>query len=252
MQAAVFGGTVNYGQVAGILMLDSTIPRIPGDPGHAATFSFPVRYGVVREFAFEDLVEIRRDNIDRILAAALGLQKEGVNFIAADCGLFSVFQRDIADALDIPFIGSSLSLIPLIAGFLSLKQKIGVITGDTRLLKAGHLEAVGADSTRLVIRGMEHSQEFQEVVIRRRMRLDPDALKSGVLTAAEALFKSGEAIGAILLECTNLVSFRSDIQKQFNVPVFDMVSLIEFFAVGYRLHAFESAYLTASRISHQK
>jgi hypothetical protein len=43
MQAALFGGTVNYGRVAGILMLDSTIPRIPGDPGHAATFSFPVR-----------------------------------------------------------------------------------------------------------------------------------------------------------------------------------------------------------------
>lgn len=247
MQTSVFGGTVNYGQVAGILMLDSTIPRIPGDPGHAATFSFPVRYGVVREFPFEDLVEIRRDNIDRILAAALDLQKEGVNFIAADCGLFSAFQRDIANALDIPFIGSSLSLIPLIAGFLSLKQKIGVITGDTRLLKAGHLEAVCADPTRLVIRGMEHSQEFQEVVIQRRMQLNPDAMRTGVLTAAETLFRSGEIIGAILLECTNLISFRSDIQKQFNVPVFDLVGLIEFFAASYRLHAFQSAYLSGRR-----
>jgi len=43
MQAAVFGGKVNYGRVAGILMLDSTIPRILGNPGHAATFSFHVR-----------------------------------------------------------------------------------------------------------------------------------------------------------------------------------------------------------------
>jgi aspartate/glutamate racemase len=247
MQSSVFGGTVNYGQVAGILMLDSTIPRIPGDPGHAQTFSFPVRYGVIREFPFEDLVEIRRDNLGRILAAALDLQKEGVNFIAADCGLFSPFQRDITNALDIPFIGSALSLIPLIAGFLSLKQKIGLITGDTRLLKEDHLQAVCADSTRLVIRGMEHSQEFQKVVIKRRTRLNPDAMKTGVLTVAEELFRSGAAIGAILLECTNLVSFRSDIQRQFNVPVFDMVSLIEFFAAGYRLHAFNSAYLSGRR-----
>jgi aspartate/glutamate racemase len=247
MQSSVFGGTVNYGQVAGILMLDSTIPRIPGDPGHAETFSFPVRYGVIHEFPFEDLIEIRRDNLGRILSAALDLQKEGVSFIAADCGLFSAFQRDIANALDIPFIGSSLSLIPLIAGFLSLKQKIGIITGDTHLLKEYHLQAVGADSTRLVIRGMEHSQEFQDVVIKRGMRLNPDAMKTGVLTAAEALFSTGAAIGAILLECTNLVSFRSDIQRRFNVPVFDMVSLIEFFAAGYRLLTFKSAYLSACR-----
>jgi aspartate/glutamate racemase len=247
VQSPIIGGTVNYGQVAGVLMLDSTIPRIPGDPGHAATFSFPVRYGVIREFPFEDLVEIRRDNIGRILAAALELQQEGVNFIATDCGLFSVFQRDIADALEIPFIGSSLSLIPLIAGFLSLKQKIGLITGDTRLLKEVHFQAVVADSTRLVIRGMEHSPEFQDVVIRRGLRLNRDAMRAGVLTAAGELFRSGETIGAILLECTNLVSFRSDIQKQFNVPVFDMVSLIEFFAAGYRLQTFKSAYLSGHR-----
>jgi hypothetical protein len=44
----------------------------------------------------------------------------------------------------------------------------------------------------------------------------------------------------------------SDIQKQFNILVFDMVSLIEFFAAGCRLHAFKSAYLIASRIAYQK
>jgi len=78
----IFGGTVNYGQVAGILMLDSTIPRIPGDPGHAETFDFPVRYGVIRDFPFEDLIEIRKDNIDQVIQAAIDLQTEGVNFVA--------------------------------------------------------------------------------------------------------------------------------------------------------------------------
>ena len=123
MPRFIFGGTANYGQVAGILMLDSTIPRIPGDPGHAETFDFPVRYEVIRDFPFEDLVEIRRDNIDRVIKAAIDLQTEGVNFVAADCGLFSLFQQDIADALRIPFIGSALNLIPLIAGFLPGYQK---------------------------------------------------------------------------------------------------------------------------------
>ncbi len=43
MDRFVFGGNINYGQIAGILMLDSTIPRLAGDPGHAETFSFAVR-----------------------------------------------------------------------------------------------------------------------------------------------------------------------------------------------------------------
>jgi aspartate/glutamate racemase len=239
----VFGGTTNYGQIAGILMLDSTIPRLPGDPGHAETFSFPVRYGVIRDFPFEDLVEIRPDHIDRVIKAAIELQNEGVNFVVADCGLFSVFQRPIADALKIPFIGSALTMLPLIAGFLPRHQKVGLITGDTRLLKSEHLAAAGADPQRLVIRGMENSAEFQNVVVKRGAKLDPDAMRAGVLTAADDLFRSGESIGAVVLECTNLITFRPEIQDQFQIPVFDLVSLIELFAGGYRLKTFSARYL---------
>jgi Asp/Glu/hydantoin racemase len=247
MSRFIFGGTANYGQVAGILMLDSTIPRVPGDPGHAQTFGFPVRYGVIRDFPFEDLVEISRANIDLVIKAAIDLQTEGVSFVAADCGLFSPFQQDIADALDIPFIGSALNLIPLIAGFLPGHQKIGLITGDTRLLKRPHLEAAAADPARLVIRGMENSEEFNNVVIDRGPKLDIKAMQAGVLTAAEDLFRSGETIGAVVLECTNLITFRSDIQREFNLPVFDLVSLIELLADGFRFRDFTSRYLSHNR-----
>jgi aspartate/glutamate racemase len=247
MSKFAFGGTANYGQVAGILMLDSTIPRIPGDPGHAETFDFPVRYGVIRDFPFEDLVEICKDNIDRVIKAAIDLQTEGVNFIAADCGLFSPFQPDIADALDIPFIDSALNLVPLIAGFLPGHQQIGLITGDTRLLKTPHLAAAGADPDRLVIRGMENSEAFNKVVINRGRKLDIEAMQAGVLSVAEDLFRSGESLGAVVLECTNLITFRPDIQQQFNVPVFDLVNLMEFFADGYRFRDFTPRYLYPRR-----
>jgi aspartate/glutamate racemase len=252
MPRFTFGGTANYGQVAGILMLESTIPRIPGDPGHAETFDFPVRYGVIRDFPFEDLVEIRKDNIGQVINTAIDLQTEGVNFVAVDCGLFSPFQQDIADALSIPFIGSALNIVPLIAGFLPGDQKIGLITGDTRLLKSQHLEAAGADPDRLVIRGMDNSEEFNNVVINRGQKIDPDAMQDGLLTAVEDLSMSGEAIGAVVLECTNLITFRSDIQRQFNVPVYDLVSLIELFADGYRFRDFTSRYLSHDRSRSQR
>ena len=40
----VKGGRTNYGELIGILMLDTKFPRIYGDIGNALTFSFPVKY----------------------------------------------------------------------------------------------------------------------------------------------------------------------------------------------------------------
>lgn len=246
--AYIQGGTANYGQVAGILMTDSSIPRIPGDPGHAETFNFPVRYRVVKDFPFSDLIDIKKENLVKVIKAAIELQDEGVNFIAADCGLFSPFQRDIANALEIPFIGSSLSLIPLIQTFLPYKKKIGIITGDTKILKEEHLAAVGANPRNLVIAGLDNCDEFQRVVVNRGNVLEPEALKVCVIDATRALFKiTDDPIGAIILECTNLISFRHYIQTMFKTPVFDMVSLIEFFASGYRLRHFKSNFLYTNR-----
>jgi len=245
MEDIVYGGTHTYGQLVGILMTDSTIPRVPGDPGHAETFPFPVRYGVIRGFPFEDLIEIRKDHLHLVVEAAKNLEKDGVSFIAADCGLFSPFQKDIADALSIPFIGSSLNLIPLLAAFLPPSQKIGVLTGDTRILKPEHLRAAGAEEARLVIRGMENSDEFQKVVIERGNALSVAKMREDVLHTAKGFLD--ETVGAVVLECTNLVTFRSDIQRLLKVPVFDAVSLIEFFAEGYRLRHFTSMYISKNQ-----
>jgi aspartate/glutamate racemase len=237
----VRGGRTNYGQLVGILMTDSIIPRIPGDPGHAETFGFPVRYAVLKGFPFNDLVEIRKDHLDILVRAAKSLEQEGVKFIASDCGLFSPFQIDLSRELRVPFIGSALDLVSIISKFLPPDRKVGVITGDTSLLREGHLWAAGADLARVVVSGMEDSREFRRVVIERGLELDVDEMRAGVVEAA-ARFREAP-IGAVILECTNLISFRADVQKLLGLPVFDLVNLIEFFASGYRIKTFESEYL---------
>ncbi len=240
MAGTVQGGYASYGQTAGILMTESAIPRVPGDPGHAETFPFPVRYGVVKGFPFDDLVACRKDNLHLVIQAARDLENRGVKFVAADCGLFSLFQAEVAASLDVPFLGSPLSLIPLVSAFLPASRKVGLITGDARILKDEHLLAAGAKRDRLAIQGMENSTEFQRVVIERGETLDVEAMRQGVLDAARGL--SGEPLGAVVLECTNLATFRSDVQRLLGVPVFDMVSLIEFFEDGYRSRGFSSRY----------
>ncbi len=91
---------------------------------------------------------------------------------------------------------------------------------------------------------MEHSSEFNKVVIKGSSELDVGQMRQGVQDAASGLL--AKTIGAVVLECTNLISYRADIQKILNVPVFDLVSMIEFYVSGLKLGDFQSRYLSSS------
>ncbi len=117
MKNIISGGLNSYGHIVGILMFDSTIPRIPGDPGHAETFPFPVIYETLKGFPFEDLISIKKDNIDILIKQARALQEKGVCLIATDCGLFGPFHEDLLKHLKVPFIGSALDIVPLLQKF---------------------------------------------------------------------------------------------------------------------------------------
>jgi len=221
-------------------MSESTIPRIPGDPGHAGTFNFPVVYEVLKGFPFDDLITLNKSNIDILIQQALALQNKGVSLIATDCGLFGPFQTELRSHLDIPFIGSALDLVPLLQRWLSHHHQVGIITGDTRILQKPHLHASGIDPESVVLSGMDTMPEFQKVVIDQCEKLDVEKMRCDAVQAAMAL--SGKNLGAVVLECTNLISFRMDIQKVLKVPVFDLVSLIEFFVSGLKTKPFQTCF----------
>ncbi len=237
----VTGGRSTYGHLVGILMNDSISPRIPGDPGHAETFPFPVVYEVLHGFPFEDLIAVNKDNIDKLIGPALRLQEKGVSLIATDCGLFGPYHDDFMAHLDVPFIGTALDLIPLLQHFHPSSRPIGVITGDTRILSAEHFRASGIEPDTIMLAGMENSSEFQRVVIEKHLELDVDKMRQGVMDSAATLL--GKDIGAVVLECTNLISYRDDIQKLLGVPVFDLVSLIELYASGHAIRNFQSRFI---------
>lgn len=238
------GGRPFYGFVAGVLVLDSTTPRPPGDPAHAQTFSFPVTYEVIPDFSIADLREYDPSRLGPVLGAARSLEARGVHFIAADCGLFSLFQKDIAAGLRVPFLGSALVLLPLLQTLLPASLKVGVITGHTAYLSEAHLTAVGADLQRTAVVGMENCREFVRAVINRGPNLDPDAIRWGMLSAAAELRDHEPHIGAWLLECPNLVSFRADLIGVHLLPVFDLIALIEMCAGGLALRRFAPRYPT--------
>lgn len=208
-----------HGFVAGIVMLDSQATRIPGDPGHAGTFDFPVCYATAHGFGVDDMVEYHPERLAPAIAAARELEREGVAFVAADCGLFSLYQGVMAAALEVPFLGSALSLVPLVARSLSPRQAVGIVTGHAGYLREAHLAAVGIDPDRVVVTGMEERPEFCRVVLEGGRGPDVDALRAETVETALRLMAGPRSVGAIVLECSNLATFRSDVQQACGVPV---------------------------------
>jgi len=55
-----------------------------------------------------------------------------------------------------------------------------------------------------------------------------------VLDLVARMLRENPSIGAIVSECTNLAPFTADIQQTFGIPIYDTVSLVNWFQAGLR------------------
>lgn len=222
----VKGGFSTYGQPLGILVFKGITPRIPGDLGHAETLDCNVIYEILDNVSFMDLVNGSERTREELVVAAQRLEAKGVRAIAGDCGLLARYQHEIASVLTIPFISSSLLLIPLIWQIQGRIGKIGLITGHTELLKKEHLLGVGIpNDIPLAIGGMETVAEFVKVVINGAPELNVEGMRDGVIEVCRKLLAQHSDVRSLVLECSNLPPFAKDIYAEFKLPVYDLVGL---------------------------
>ncbi len=221
------GGTNVCGIPIGILCLETYYGKVPGHIRNATTFDFPVTYKVVHGSNPKRIVDqADRSLLEPFRNAARELEQEGVRAITSSCGFLALFQRELADSVNIPVYLSSLMQVPMVHGMLRRDQKVGIFAAKKNMLTQEHLRAVGADSVPVCIAGMDDQQEFCEVIIDgKRKELDIDKLKKEVLSVVDTLAKENPEMGALVLECTDLVSFADLIQERANVPVFDIITL---------------------------
>lgn len=216
-------GLSTYGYILGVLVFKGKTPRIPGDAGNALTFDVPVLYETV-EGNFADLIDGSEKVKRNLIKAAKNLESQGVQAILGDCGLMSIYQKDVARNLNIPFISSSLVLLPIMWRLQGETGKIGVITGHSNYLKRHHLEACGAADIPIILHGMEKYKEFSNVVLMGSNEININSMRNDILTAASDMISKSKEIRSILLECSNLCSFVKDIRNQTQLPVFDLIS----------------------------
>jgi aspartate/glutamate racemase len=217
-----------YGESIGILILDAAYPCIPGNVGNASTFPFPVRYKVVKEASIERLIKQKDITLlEPFIDAATELQEEGVKAITGACGFMALFQREVSDAVDVPVFLSSLLQIPFI--YQIKRQKIGIITADSKSLTPEHFIAVGVNKEiPLRIGGMEDQKEFREAILEEKGTLDSDLIEREVVGVAKKLVTDNPDIGALVLECSDLPPYAHAIQKEVNLPIFDFTTMIRY------------------------
>jgi hypothetical protein len=220
-------GQVSSGEAVGILLLDSSVPFVPGDVANATTYNFPVRFCRVEGFSVARAIAKDPTVYDDLKAAASDLVAQGVRAVTGDCGFMALHQNRLAGELGVPVFLSSLLQIPFISSILGDKAKVGIITADARSLDADLLAAVGVtDGHRLVIEGLEDKEAFHRFAIAESGEVDTDAVGGEVIMAARDILGREPSVGALLLECSLLPPYAAALQEAVNLPVFDYITMI--------------------------
>jgi hypothetical protein len=225
----VKGGRNLYGQSIGILMLDTRFPRVPGDVGNATTYHYPVMFKVVKGAFGKRVVRSSTDPtlLEPFIKGAKELQAEGVKAITTSCGFLSVFQDRIARELETPVFTSTLLLVPMIYRMLGEKKRIGILTANSKALGREHLEGAGITGIPVTIAGMEGEKEFRTSFLENGDTLDPNLVGAESVAVGRRLVRSHPDVGAIVMECTNLVPYSRLIHRAMGLPVFDIVTLTD-------------------------
>lgn len=204
----------------GVLMLDTRFPRIVGDIGNAATFSFEVDHEVVRRASVARLVAAEPDAalLGPFVDAGRRLVARGCNRITTSCGFLVLWQAALASALEVPVTTSSLLLLPRL-------PHAGVLTFDPATLGRTHLAAAGA-STDTPLEGLEPQDSLYRTIAEDRTELDQAAAEIEVIAAGRRLLRRAPNIRSIVLECTNFGPYRGALVDSLGLPVYGIVEAL--------------------------
>jgi hypothetical protein len=223
------GGRAIYGAALGILMLEARFPRIPGDMGNALTWPFPVHYKVVREATPDRVVRRGAEGLLEIfIAAARELVADGVDGITTNCGFLSLFQEELAAAVPVPLATSSLMQVRLVNALMPPGRRAGILTISASTLTPLHLAKAGVPEG-TPIGSTEGGREFTRAILGNELELDVDLARADNIEAAVALKSAHPDLGAIVLECTNMLPYAADIRAATGLPVFSIETFVTWF-----------------------
>ncbi|QGZ66171.1 aspartate/glutamate racemase family protein [Paraburkholderia acidisoli] len=233
-----------HGVSIGILMLDTGFQRLPGDIGHGDTWPFAVQFGLMSGVSGPQVMAATSGDeaaaaplLDRFVEGAQQLAALGVDGITTSCGFLVAFQQALADRCPVPVATSALLQIPSVMAFLPSRQRVGILTARASSLTARHLLAARAP-TDLPVAGLDEDGVFFRNNLTNAPQVSFDEQAHDLLVCAERLLSAHPETGAIVSECSNFAPYSALISERFGVPVFDIVTMIEWFRAGLQPRRF--------------
>lgn len=218
----------------GIIMLNTDFPRPVGDIGNPLSFDYPCK---ILKLTHSNVANAVTDKplgsaiYAEFSAAAVQLQSEGTSVIATSCGFLCDLHTQIQQQISIPFIPTSLVLIPFLR-MMYPGRTLGVLTFDSG--KLGRQHFCGHYANDIVIAGIESGEELHRVISRNEATLNTALAEKDVLMAADKLLE--DDISCLLLECTNLSPYKAALRRHAGIPVFDLVDCINWIARSSDAH----------------
>ena len=215
----------------GIIMLNTSFPRPVGDVGNLASYDYLATILKLNKANVANVVSdsLADEIVQEVIAGANELRRQGVKIVTTSCGFLAPIQQQVQQSVGLPFIASSLCLLPFLRQVFGKKTKIGVMTFDSRVLSPDHFN--GHFDSELVIAGIEQGQELHQVIKQGLLSLDETKAQQDVLDAAQRLMHHAPA--CILLECTNLSPYKAAIREHFDIAVYDLVDAVHWLAKAY-------------------
>lgn len=227
-----------YGMGLGIMILDDVYPGLPGDVRNASAFPFPVQYEIVEGIDIQALcyADDKTPCLEPLLKAARKLERMGCRAIAAECGFFSYFQREIAAAVRVPVFMSSLLQVPWAQQLIGPDRTVSIITADA-VISEDHLTPVGIDldSNYEVMDMAEHRPGMEFENLWSGTYGDPEnpslrysVAESQIIEVISDYVAQKSNIGSLVLECTGYQPFARAIQRVVDMPIYSWGTLLDY------------------------
>lgn len=223
----------------GALCLEYTddIHRPPGDVIVPESYAFPVIHEKVLGATLWNVVdsgEFSDEYLEAFVKACKNLEAKGCIGIITSCGFLAQIQSRLAAKIDIPIATSSLLQVPYVLNIISPKKKIGILTFDDSTLSAVHFAGVGITNKmmeRVVVKGCKPLGTLHNIIQKGEPYIHEE-LEQELVELAVTLLSDNPTIGAFVLECTQMPPFAKAIQQATSKPVFDGVTMVDWFYSG--------------------
>lgn len=225
----------------GVIMLDTKFKRVLGDIGNPDSFDFPVLYHKVPKAEVHRIISSGSidDLLPAFIEAAKTLEYRGAQAITTSCGFLSLLQTQLAKAVKVPLVTSSLSLVPDIYRAQGAKPLV-IVTASRENLAWDHLHAVGiSPNWDIHIIGMETCPAFRKSILSdadpEAITLDPQALQDELVTLCQSSLIEHPDTAGFLFECTNLQPYAAAVQQTFQRPVWGINDVIARLNPSFRM-----------------